>query len=54
MCRRRRWPARRVALRPARGTLLALSKHRAREKVALRAAGAETAPFVEVSSGGGP
>ena len=39
----------RVPVRPA-GTLLALSKHRAREKVALRAAGAQTAPFVEVGS----
>ena len=39
----------RVPLRPA-GSLLALSKHRGREKAALRAAGAQTAPYLEISS----
>ncbi|WP_216324904.1 5-(carboxyamino)imidazole ribonucleotide synthase [Deinococcus aestuarii] len=39
----------RVPVRPG-GTLLARSKHRAREKEALRAAGAATAPFVTVET----
>lgn len=41
----------RVPLRPA-AALLARSKHRAREKEALRAAGVATAPFVPVEAGG--
>ncbi|WP_019587109.1 5-(carboxyamino)imidazole ribonucleotide synthase [Deinococcus apachensis] len=40
----------RVPVRPG-GTLLARSKHRVREKEALRAAGARTAPFVPVEQG---
>lgn len=43
------WLAGRVPLRPA-GELLHLSKHRAREKEALRRAGAETAPFVRIET----
>ncbi|TSA87206.1 5-(carboxyamino)imidazole ribonucleotide synthase [Deinococcus detaillensis] len=43
------WLAGRVPLRPA-GELLHLSKHRTREKEALRRAGAATAPFVSIES----
>ena len=39
----------RVPVRPA-ASLLALSKHRAREKTALRAAGAQTAPYLEINA----
>ncbi|WP_241191329.1 5-(carboxyamino)imidazole ribonucleotide synthase [Deinococcus psychrotolerans] len=43
------WLAGRVPLRPA-GELLHLSKHRIREKEALRRAGAATAPFVSIEA----